>query len=201
MSVAIVFLEDGRAFVCEADTGAVIARLVRFDLAPSEDPASYHSPLNDLNAPSARIFNRHASDTRQDRTPAPPSVEGVMVAKNGEANGNSKLTPKRVQQIRDNVALGFSQRAVAAHFGLSQATVSDICAGRMWAHLPDEPASVLRRVDFALVDPVMRSNRGRFGGPTGVVELYPEHDDDAGNDDDGNDAASSEPSPPPPRAA
>lgn len=92
----------------------------------------------------------------------------------GDTNGNAKLTPKQVQQIRDAHAIGFGQRAIAAHFGLSQATVSNICAGRLWAHLPDEPASVLRLARIELLDPVMRSSHGVWGGPTGVVELEPD---------------------------
>jgi hypothetical protein len=94
--------------------------------------------------------------------------------KNGNTNGNAKLTPQQVQQIRDAAAIGYGQRALAAHFRLSQATVSNICAGRLWATLPNEPASVLRPMRLELVDPVMRGSHGMWGGPTGVVEIEPE---------------------------
>lgn len=94
--------------------------------------------------------------------------------KTGDANGNAKLTPKQVQQIRDAAAIGFGQRAIAAHFRLSQATVSDICSGKLWATLPNEPASILRPMRLELVDPVMRNSHGTWGGPTGVVALEPE---------------------------
>jgi hypothetical protein len=94
--------------------------------------------------------------------------------KPGDTNGNAKLTPKQVQQIRDAHAIGYGQRAIAAHFRLSQATVSDICNGKLWASLPDEPASCLRPMLLEMVDPVMRNSHGTWGGPTGVVEIEPE---------------------------
>ena len=59
----------------------------------------------------------------------------------GNKNGNHKLTPERVQAVRDAVRLKWPQRAVAAATGLSQSTVSDICSGRLWRELPDTPTA------------------------------------------------------------
>lgn len=73
-------------------------------------------------------------------------------ARRGSTNGASVLTARQVQQVRDAAAIGFPQRAIAAHFGLSQSTVSDIVAGRAWAHLPQEPRSPLRPVTGADAD-------------------------------------------------
>ena len=90
----------------------------------------------------------------------------------------NKLPPKQVQQIRDAVRIGWSQRAVAAHHGISQATVSDIVTGAIWADIPDEPASVLRPVDPRRVESLARAHGGRLGGPTGVVHLEPHAEDE-----------------------
>ncbi len=98
------------------------------------------------------------------------------MAKTGLANVSNKLTPQRVQQIRDAVRLGWSQHSVAAHFRVSQATVSNIVNRRLWAHLPDVHAAPLSPLSFALVDPELRTHGGRFAGPGGVVDLAPSPD-------------------------
>lgn len=68
-----------------------------------------------------------------------------VVKQHGNDNGRAKLTAKQVQQLRDLWRLRplTTQRGIAAHFGLSQSTVSDILAGRLWGHLPDVPGGGL----------------------------------------------------------
>lgn len=58
-------------------------------------------------------------------------------AKRGASNGNSKITPEVAASIwhaNDGLA------AIAARFGVSTGTVSDIKAGRTWRHLTKELA-------------------------------------------------------------
>lgn len=75
---------------------------------------------------TARILATHRART-ESREAAPKKLAAVVV-----------------QQIRDNARTGWTQRALALHFGLSQSTISDVVAGRSHAHVPDEPASALR---------------------------------------------------------
>ena len=53
----------------------------------------------------------------------------------GSKHGMSKLTEEQVIEIRHQVSAGARQRDVAGRFGVSQATVSDICRRKSWAHL------------------------------------------------------------------
>lgn len=141
-----------------------------------------------LNGPDGGISEGSATDTRQNRSDEPLFVEGAHMssrARVGKANGRATLSPQQVQQIRDAVRIGFSQHAVAAHFGLSQSTVSDIIAGRLWAHLPDAPAAALRPVRLELVETTARTHGGVLAEPGRVTRVRP---DDAANnlDDDDN---------------
>lgn len=45
---------------------------------------------------------------------------------------NSKLTLFNVKQIRSMYAAGHYQKAIAKIFGVSQTTVSEVCAGKVW---------------------------------------------------------------------
>lgn len=87
-----------------------------------------------------------------------------------------KLTPEQVVKLRalkPMIDAGLmSQRAVAAHFDLSQSTVSDILSGKKWAICPTvewQPVIVL--VDTAAAADAMQQNGGRFGGPGGVTSF------------------------------
>jgi hypothetical protein len=53
----------------------------------------------------------------------------------GSANDNAKLTEADVIAIRELVAFGFSQAAVARSFGIRQAQVSRIHLRQSWRHL------------------------------------------------------------------
>lgn len=56
----------------------------------------------------------------------------------GERNPSSKISENEVREIRALYANGgISQREIAKRYGLSQAGVSVIVAGKRWAHLDD----------------------------------------------------------------
>lgn len=55
----------------------------------------------------------------------------------GEANVHAKLTAGEVLEIRRLAAERLPHRVIAARFGVSPATVSDIHRRRSWYHLPD----------------------------------------------------------------
>lgn len=54
----------------------------------------------------------------------------------GSANGNARLNEADVLAIRERVAAGMSQRAVARDFGVSQRTVGLIVHREHWQHVP-----------------------------------------------------------------
>jgi hypothetical protein len=122
----------------------------------------------------------------------------------GEAHGRAHFDKRQVQNIRDAVALGFSQHAVARAMArvagtCSQATVNGIVNGRLWAHLPDSPRG-MRRLELEEMQQIMRRDGGvlitaegvrRFGPSAAVADdvdveprfdaLLSDHDD---TDDD-----------------
>lgn len=59
----------------------------------------------------------------------------------GSEKVEAKLTEADVQEIRRRVRAGEMQRLIAADFGVSQGTISDIKRGRSWRHLPDHAVS------------------------------------------------------------
>jgi hypothetical protein len=75
---------------------------------------------------------------------ATPSPISPASARSAPRVRSGKLDARTVQQIRDGARIGYSQRDLAAHFGLSQSTVSDLLAGRIHSDVPDVPASALR---------------------------------------------------------
>jgi len=62
-----------------------------------------------------------------------------MVAKGrscyGERRPDAKLTESDVREIRGLLSTGKSQHAIAAMFGINQATVSLIARRKIWKHL------------------------------------------------------------------
>jgi DNA-binding NarL/FixJ family response regulator len=53
-------------------------------------------------------------------------------AHDGEKHHNAKLDEARVREIRALLAMGMSQYAIAAQFGVSRGSISDIHLGRTW---------------------------------------------------------------------
>jgi len=51
----------------------------------------------------------------------------------GESNGMAKLTPERVQAIREGSEQGLSYRALARMHGVHYSTVGEIVRGEIWA--------------------------------------------------------------------
>jgi len=56
----------------------------------------------------------------------------------GESHQNSKLTDERVREIRRRVAAGENGRIIAADYGISRCTVSEVANRKKWAHVSDE---------------------------------------------------------------
>lgn len=53
----------------------------------------------------------------------------------GEANGYAKLTEPDALKIRQLASGGVMQREIAAAYGVSQQTISDIKLGKLWGHV------------------------------------------------------------------
>jgi len=53
----------------------------------------------------------------------------------GEMCPNAKLTAEKVRSIRALIANGMGNREIAAVYGVSHATISDIRCGATWAHV------------------------------------------------------------------
>lgn len=89
-----------------------------------------------------------------------------------------KLTAEDVAKIRALGRLGglAPQRSIAAHFGLSQSTVSDILAGRKWAEPPPTAwrPHLIVHPDLETVLSRARRDGGRIAGPLGVSTLPPD---------------------------
>lgn len=57
-------------------------------------------------------------------------------SKTGEENQNAVLTTEKVLQLRKlRAAYGYSQKELAEHFGITQATVSQILSRKTWRHV------------------------------------------------------------------
>jgi hypothetical protein len=54
----------------------------------------------------------------------------------GEQVSNSKLTTKKVKEIRDRLAKGHKLSDIAKSFGVSYYTIWDVRKGRHWFHIP-----------------------------------------------------------------
>ncbi|MDJ0461566.1 HNH endonuclease [Streptomyces sp. H27-C3] len=67
---------------------------------------------------------RHAYDT------------GLSTPMRGSRNGNAKLTPQQVSEIRARHAAGELQRTLGKEYGVSRGQVSRIVLGRRWAVAP-----------------------------------------------------------------
>lgn len=55
----------------------------------------------------------------------------------GEGNGRAKLTPEQVKVIRDNRG-AFTQKELAAHYGVCPQTIGHIVTGRNWVSMKSE---------------------------------------------------------------
>jgi len=52
--------------------------------------------------------------------------------KKGSSNGNSSLTFTQIEEIKALLAMGTSQRSIAKHYKVTQATICNINRGRTW---------------------------------------------------------------------
>lgn len=53
----------------------------------------------------------------------------------GEANGRAKLQEWQVREIRARVGGGAKQYRIAAAYGVSKVTITDIMSGKTWGHV------------------------------------------------------------------
>lgn len=74
----------------------------------------------------------HGTDNFGDRNPARMRPERLA---RGERNGASKLTGQAVRELRADHGRGLGQKRLARKYGVSQATVWDILAGKIWRHV------------------------------------------------------------------
>lgn len=58
------------------------------------------------------------------------------VALRGTQHHAAKLDESKVQEIRARAATGETHTAIAASFGVTRPTVSDVIQGRAWTHVP-----------------------------------------------------------------
>jgi hypothetical protein len=63
------------------------------------------------------------------------SLAKLPTAARGESNGNAKLTPDDVREIRRLHAGGMGQLKIAKLFGMSKCPISLIVSGRTWKHI------------------------------------------------------------------
>lgn len=61
------------------------------------------------------------------------SERNQLADQSGEKNGNSKLTEKQVDEIRERIKAGDTNKAIAKEYGVHHATISLIRLGRSWA--------------------------------------------------------------------
>lgn len=61
---------------------------------------------------------------------------GLSKPRSGTRNGNAKLTPQQVSEIRARHTAGELQRTLGSEYGVSRAQVSRIVLGRRWADSP-----------------------------------------------------------------
>lgn len=57
------------------------------------------------------------------------------IAKGFHLVKTGKLDDEKVRELRQRLAEGYSQKAVAQMFGVTVGTVSHIATGRRWAHV------------------------------------------------------------------
>jgi plasmid maintenance system antidote protein VapI len=63
-----------------------------------------------------------------------------MRSQPGERHGRALLTEREVLEMRSlRKCYGMTLRDLADWFGVSPATVRDICRGRRWRHVPNPP--------------------------------------------------------------
>lgn len=73
------------------------------------------------------LFLGTKGDNNADR-----AAKGRSGMQEGVNSSSAKLNPEKVASIRRLLVLGKSQYDIAANFGVSQATVSDIKRGKRW---------------------------------------------------------------------
>ena len=103
---------------------------------PADQIVCHHCDNPPCVRPDHLFLGTHA-DNAADR-----ETKGRGVRLNGEAITSSKLTAAQVAIVRQWIASGASQCAVAEHFGVGQPTIHAIVTGRTWRHIQAPTSSV-----------------------------------------------------------
>lgn len=113
-----------------------IAPRVAYELANGEIPKGLHVLHSCDNPiccnPDHLHLGTHAQNMSEMGERGRASKDG---APKGEENGQATLTAKDVQAIRQRRAAGESYKAIAADFGIGQATVGKIVNRERWNHV------------------------------------------------------------------
>ena len=64
------------------------------------------------------------------------AINGRYPDRRGGRHPGAKFTDSDVLTIRESLARGESQRAIASRYGVSYSAISDIARGKTWKHLP-----------------------------------------------------------------
>jgi hypothetical protein len=88
------------------------------------------------NAENMADRNRKGRQASGDRAGARTHPEKYVGLRVGEKNPRAKLTECDVRAIRENLALGSTQKSLAVSFGVSTSTISFIALGQTWRVKP-----------------------------------------------------------------
>lgn len=116
---------DGVVFV------ATVSRLVLHSFVsepPHDKPYACHKDGDRCNNFYRNLYWGSNADNQKDR-------ERHGTSNHGEANGMAKLVEADVRTIRDRLAKGDKQAAVARDYGVDPSAVSAIHIGRTWSNL------------------------------------------------------------------
>lgn len=103
----------------------LLARTLGRELRPDEQ--ANHRCDNPPCVNPAHLYVGSASDNTADMM-----ARGRGVFRGGQDHGMAKLTWEQVAEIRSIARSGLSQRAIAARFGIGQASIGRILTGKAW---------------------------------------------------------------------
>lgn len=107
-----------------------LAYFVATDHAPASTNHICHRCDNPICCNPAHLFEGTPKENGEDRV-----AKGRQTR--GEAHTTAKLTTEQALDLRARRAAGEPLKSLAATFGVSEATVSNVARGRSWSHLKD----------------------------------------------------------------
>lgn len=113
----------------------VKANRCAYELAvgPLGDLLALHECDNPPCCNPAHLFAGTPADNSRDRNQKGRAAPCLLKPMRGEENPAAKLCFGQVVEIRAMSQSGYSQRAIAQHFGISQSQVGNIVRGSSWA--------------------------------------------------------------------